>query len=157
MQKIRYKILVLILALPLFFYVFLQIGFFNYYFTNRRAPRQFLIPDGYQGFVVVAFDRSSCPEAENHDGISVFRISSQGDLCTSTDLAGGFGEDSYFYESSPKTNLMSDSLSGANYIWHERVGEKVYTFYVGYKLPETQLQDALAKRDERIQTLHKNE
>lgn len=140
----------MLLALPLLFYVLLQIGFFQYYLTSQRAARHFVLPDGYQGFVVMAFDHPSCPSIKSENGVWTFRVSAQGDFCTATALESGFGDDTYSYASDANRNLLSDPLSGVNYIWYEQAGSKLYTFYVGFKVPLTQLQDAIQKRDEKI-------
>ena len=154
--------LVLLLALPLILYVIFQVQFFQQYLSVKRAPRRFVIPDSYSGFVVVVFENPSCQVLGESSPV-LYDINSNGDFCTSSQADGGFGEDMYVYKSAPQQNLISDSLSGLNRIWYEDFHREnqnsVYTFYVGDKIPVNQLGEEIKSRNVRIQKLidHKSE
>ncbi|QDH20382.1 DUF6843 domain-containing protein [Saccharibacillus brassicae] len=66
--------------------------------SERRPASVYLIPEGYEGWVLIDFDQAGAPEIPLEDGKGIFKIGSDGTLDTSTpEPARGKAEDEYYW------------------------------------------------------------
>ena len=95
------------------------------------------IPEGFTGWVLIEFGRTNCPPLSKQDGKLVFKIGSDGRLCTSSHPEYGWAKDLYCYVGRSRTELRSTGWGGGGLIWGSSIGgvqgEKVTheTFFVG--------------------------
>lgn len=153
------KFIVLLISIPIVLFVILEIFFSINYFTSRRTAERFILPDNYEGWVLVELENPDCPALNVLDGYFVFPIGPNGTLCTSSMRATGWATDWYEYASHPKTNLMQNPVTGLNRIWHESHGQRTqenktvhfYFFYVGpRKFEDEEFEKEMKKVDEKI-------
>jgi hypothetical protein len=62
-----------------------------------RPPNIWELPDGYRSWVVVEYERPSCPALPLRDGHRVHRIGADGRLCTSDRLLDGPARERFMY------------------------------------------------------------
>ncbi|NGZ76899.1 DUF6843 domain-containing protein [Saccharibacillus alkalitolerans] len=66
--------------------------------TDTRPSSVYLLPEGYEGWVLIDFAQEGAPEIPVEDGKQVFRIGSDGKLDTSTpEPSYGTAEDEYYF------------------------------------------------------------
>ena len=71
-----------------------------------RMPQTHLVPDGYTGWVSVAYGVEGAPPLPVEDGYHVFRYDAQGELETSSEYEEGWGVDDYFYVAGETRQLL---------------------------------------------------
>lgn len=130
------RILVLIATL------IVAIGLGIWFTINNRSstPRslQFLIPEGYSGWVRVEFEIPGAPPLPEQAGQTVVKIPSTGSLQTSSPEKYGWAKDSYAFYSGGSVRPIPDSGAG-RLIWGKINGEtsgssgkrKYEEFFVG--------------------------
>lgn len=133
------KIIVIFISIPIVLFVILEIRFSIDYFNSRRTPDKIIIPDQYQGWVIIELENPTCPALSVVDGYMVYKVNNQGRFCTSSKQNKGWATDWYSYQSQPEVNLMQNPVTNMNRIWHEYHREmmienqphRFYYFYVG--------------------------
>lgn len=92
--------------------------------TRSSTPRslQFLIPEGYSGWVRVEFEIPGAPPLPQEAGLTVVKIPPSGALQTSSPEQYGWAKDSYAFYSSAGQRPIPDSGEG-RLIWGEINGE----------------------------------
>jgi uncharacterized protein DUF6843 len=108
--------------------------------TRSSTPRslQFLIPEGYSGWVQVEFEIPGAPPLPEEAGQTVVKIPSTGSLQTSSPEKYGWAKDSYAFYSGGSVRPIPDSGAG-KLIWGKINGEasgssgkrKYEEFFVG--------------------------
>lgn len=110
-----------------------------------RHPTNFLIPEGYVGWVEIKYDQSNEPALKTVSGKYVCRIPASGFLKTSSPLEGGWANDEYFYyaEGGSTHALRNTGWGGGGMIWAGATQldqtpngslskeAKIYFFFVG--------------------------
>lgn len=86
---------------------------------NYKPTEVYEIPDGYRGWVQVRMKRSWCPPLPTGpDGSVVFRIGSDGTLCTSSELDTRWGYHRYYYaRGGQRLRRLSDDHEADSMIW----------------------------------------
>jgi len=141
--QIKTKIVVLLIALPLLAF-FIAEAFFSFnYFEHRRIPETYILPDDYEGWVIVEYENQNCPKLQKHEKYLIYNINAQGFFCTKSSPQKGWATNQYFYSSQQQTNLMQNPRTNMNHIWHEdylAIPQPLYVFYVGkYQLKNERL------------------
>ena len=120
--------------------VFLLVGC-----EKKRTPCTYEIPEGFTGWVQIAFGRTNCPPLSKKDEKLVFKIGSDGRFCTSSPPEYGWAKDAYYYVGRSRTELRSTGWGGGGLIWGGSIGGASgepgthETFFVG---TEAQFQHA---------------
>jgi hypothetical protein len=86
---------------------------------------RFLIPEGYQGLIVIEFGLKGEPEIQVEDGYHIFRIPESGLLQTSSNFVYGTSKpfQYYYYSSTGIKDFKSlDAYSEAKEIWYHENG-----------------------------------
>jgi Carboxypeptidase regulatory-like domain len=101
-------------------------------------PSQFLIPDGYSGWVLLVYNQKDAPPVQIDDGIKVFKFSKVGRLTTSSAGPDRGADNKYLYYSADGSvrDVPMDYKNGKGMIWGEYEGTQQgvmseYGFFVG--------------------------
>jgi hypothetical protein len=133
-MKILKIVSVLLLLLLVVF--FLVIG------EEERTDDIYLIPEGYQGDILVFYNVKDAPEVKQEDGFEVHVINTEGYFVTSTpDMDYGTVTDKYYYvdEKGNRTPISKECVSlfgTGGYSTSEN--EEVDLIYTGFKLTKVQ-------------------
>ncbi len=95
---------------------------------DRRPPERWEFPDGYKGWVVVSYGRSECQPLPRQDGWLIYRIPTDGQLCTSDEVPQGTAEDRYEYVSPDGTRKPLSYLRDVRVLTYEAVSRKLLLF-----------------------------
>lgn len=90
--------------------------------TSRRLSSQFLIPDGYVGWVKIEFQVPDATAVPVERDRYVFKIPANGMLRTSSPERYGWGKDEYYYENHGILRRLPTDASG-RLIWGKVNGE----------------------------------
>ena len=61
-----------------------------------RRGNDFVLPEGFEGWVIVELENSGCPELPVVDGRFVVEVPQDGEVCTATLLEEGLGIDNHY-------------------------------------------------------------
>ena len=117
---------------------FVVVTFMSWWNGQPRGKDAFLIPQGYQGEIVVNYNVDGAPKLEEKDGYFEHAIGSDGKLNTSTKNETSFprGEDKFYYVDADgnKTELKRDQEIWDGFL-KQKSGDPVVHghFYVGTK------------------------
>ena len=64
---------------------------------ESKPPERYEIPDGYRGWVEIRVKRAGCPPLKQVSNETMYVISPDGTLCTSSPLPSGMGYETYCY------------------------------------------------------------
>jgi hypothetical protein len=103
---------------------------------RTRRHTQFLIPDGYVGWVDVSYGVPHAPTLPDESGYSIVRLPSSGKTQTSTEIEGGRTGDQFFYvQGDQRKRLQPSQPGGGGLIWGDSVTGKsrgaTREFFVG--------------------------
>jgi hypothetical protein len=103
---------------------------------RTRHSSQFLIPDGYVGWVDVSYGVPKAPALPVEGGYSVVRLPPNGKTQTSTEIEGGRAGDQFFYvKGDQRRRLQPSQPDGGGLIWGDGVTGKsrgaTREFFVG--------------------------
>lgn len=73
---------------------------------SSRMAQTHLVPDGFTGWVSVAYGIEGAPPLPVEDGHRVFRYDAQGKLETSSEYPEGWGVDDFFYVAGETRRLL---------------------------------------------------
>ena len=65
--------------------------------TDRRTPVRYLLPDGYQGWVILDYEVDGAPTLRKENGFYVVQFDQTGRVSTSSSVETGWANDEYFY------------------------------------------------------------
>lgn len=152
------KILIILIALPLAAFFLWEIIFTIQYYTQRRTPEKFILPDDYNGWVLIEWNNPFCPELQIEADYRLYPVTTEGYFCTKSLPEKGWATNWYHFKSSPQRNIMQNPKSNLNRIWHEHhysySNRPIYTFYVGnYKLNKPKLVAEKKKLREKVKRL----
>ena len=82
----------IIIVSAISFAIFL-IGF---WFNRKRTNRDYVLPQGYEGWVCIKYKVPGAPELPLQDGVLVITLPDSGYLETSSSLESGWGKDRFF-------------------------------------------------------------
>lgn len=154
MKGFGQKLLVVLIALPIFVYVVLEARNLKYFLSHQREPAQFVLKDNFKGWVVLTFD-SECDPVQKQDDKFEYRIPESGWLCVAEPRQRGFSQDSVVYENHTKQNLLKHPGTKANFVWlaHKRTlpdETLAFAFYVGYAVPKKERSRVIAELEDKI-------
>jgi hypothetical protein len=91
---------------------------------RTRRPSRYLIPEGYVGWVRIAFRKTGAPALPIENGHYLFRIPSSGTLETFSDIEYGLasGDDYFYYCGDTRRKLDSTGWGGGGMVWGEYNG-----------------------------------
>jgi hypothetical protein len=99
---------------------------------SSRMAQTHLVPDGYKGWVSVAYGVDGAPPLPVEDGHRVFRYDARGKLETSSEYAEGWGVDDFFYVAGETRQLLRLRPSGMEgEIWGAHTRSSVVTRFGG--------------------------
>jgi hypothetical protein len=103
---------------------------------RTRRHTQFLIPDGYVGWVDISYGVPAAPPLPVESGYSVVRLPSSGKTQTSTEIEGGRAGDQFFsVKGDQRKRLQPSEPGGGGLIWGDSVTGKsrgaTREFFVG--------------------------
>ena len=107
---------------------------------NSRTPCVYEIPEGYRGWVLIQYSKTTCPPIAERDGKLVFPIPSKGYLCTSTPFETGWARDEFIFVGTSRVPIEATAPGAGGLIWRGSNGSCGYTggpkvvmsqFYVG--------------------------
>jgi len=127
------KIITILIAIPIFLFIILELNFAVNYFSQLRTPSLYILPDNYVGWVSIVYQDETCPALELKDDHKVFEIKEDGTFCTSNAIEFGRATDRYVYRSRTDINLIQNPKTGMNYIWNASNNEVSEKFYIGKK------------------------
>lgn len=70
--------------------------FAGYVIIMKRSPRHYYLPEGFEGWVTIQFEREGSPPLEKKDGAFEIYIPQSGILETSSELETGWARDAFF-------------------------------------------------------------
>ncbi|MGH9733720.1 MAG: DUF6843 domain-containing protein [Candidatus Acidiferrales bacterium] len=107
-------------------------------YNPNVAPSKFLIPDGYVGWVLLAYDQKNAPAAPSSNGERIFKFPGTGRLKTSSRGPESDAKKEYLYYSREGSirDVPMDYRDGDGMIWGEYQGTlggviSEYGFFVG--------------------------
>ncbi|RMG66913.1 MAG: hypothetical protein D6722_14185, partial [Bacteroidetes bacterium] len=71
--------------------------FLGFMLMDKAPNRDFLVPQGYEGWVCIRYEVPEAPPLPELDGVQQLRIPASGYLETSTALTVGWRRDRYFW------------------------------------------------------------
>ena len=89
---------------------------------KARTPCTYEVPAGFRGWVLIEFEHPECPALPREHGRLVFRIPSNGVLCTSTAPEFGWAKDEYYFSGPARAAIPSTSWGGGGMVWLETSG-----------------------------------
>ena len=99
---------------------------------------EFLIPEGYVGWLRVEYDVECFPPIPVEDGVMILRFAGANVLETSSPMPEDAAERQYFYYAADgsERNLAADYRNGNGMIWQETLGSRggkmrMFIFFVG--------------------------
>jgi hypothetical protein len=103
---------------------------------RTRHPTQFLIPNGYVGWVDISYGVHDAPRLPVEGGYTVVRVPANGKAQTSTEIEAGRAGDQFFYEETGhRRRLQPSQPGGGGMIWGDSVTGKsrgaTREFFVG--------------------------
>lgn len=87
-------------------FVTLAVMMTGLWLLDKQPNRAYLLPDGYEGWVVIRYDVDSAPPLQEKDGVLQFVIDENGTMETSDKLVVGWRRDEYFYQTAEGTQTL---------------------------------------------------
>jgi hypothetical protein len=91
-------------------------------FVDRRVANVYELREGFHGWALIQRGKASCPPLELRNGKHFLPISSDGRLCTSSELEDGWASDEYYSVGASRTSLESTGWGKGGHIWLNSYG-----------------------------------
>jgi hypothetical protein len=118
-NKLKQMLLIVLLGMPIVFFIVGEAAQTWGYFKHRRMPERFVLTDGFQGWVTLVYDFPDCDALPVADGKRLYNIPTTGELCTQSPYTPGWAEDTFVFASAPDDNIAQNQKMPGNKIWNE--------------------------------------